>query len=58
MGYEQLVRISNIIDTESRLKEYAKYYKSIRLNGLNYINQDKQSLSICKPNHSTHHGDC
>lgn len=57
MGYETLFRISNIIDTNARLKESAKYFNDVTLNGLHYINYNAktQDISISLPNHSTHH---
>lgn len=57
MSYDKLMEIEDIEDVNSRLIKHANYYSSTELNGLHYVNFDKDTntLSISCPNHRTHH---
>ncbi|WP_160670505.1 site-specific integrase [Clostridium sp. C8-1-8] len=57
MSYKDLLKISNIIDHKVRLITFAKHYKSIKLDGLYYVNfiTSSNTLSISHPDHRTHH---
>lgn len=57
MGYKDLLAIANIVDENLRLRTFGKYYKSLKIRGLHYVNHiaSSNTLSISCPNHSTHH---
>jgi len=57
MGYKQLLDIAKYMSETVRLVAYARYYKSLSINGLHYRHQVERStaIAICKPNHTTHH---
>lgn len=57
MSYQDLYKIENIQDKNKRLVEYAKHYQKVKINGLHYVNFDKNTstISISRPNHRTHH---
>ncbi|MED3554342.1 site-specific integrase [Cytobacillus praedii] len=57
MGYPDFFTVANILDKDIRLKEFARYYNSLILDGLHYANfyADTNVISVCKPDHSTHH---
>lgn len=57
MSYKDLLKIANIVDNETRLREYAKFYRVLEINGFHYVNFNASlnNLSISNPNHTTHH---
>ncbi|WP_209121202.1 site-specific integrase [Alkalihalobacillus sp. BA299] len=57
MSYSELLKISNILNPNERLKKYASYYKSKELTGLYYVYfaLKENTLAICDPDHSTNH---
>ncbi|GKS09880.1 hypothetical protein YDYSY3_08800 [Paenibacillus chitinolyticus] len=57
MGYKQLLDIAKFMSETVRLVAYARYYKSLSINGLHYKHQvdGSAAIAICRPNHTTHH---
>ncbi len=55
--YKELLSIAQLMGETMRLVGYARYYKSLNIDGLHYIHQVEgtQVIAIVKPNHSTHH---
>ena len=57
MSYEDLIKVEDIFDTKSKLKAHSKYYIEKDINGLHYVyhDSDTNTISVCHPNHRTHH---
>lgn len=57
MVYSIFFQYTNIADTNKRLEEQARFFKKLQINGLHYVNffQETNTISISKPDHSTHH---
>ncbi|WP_455543495.1 tyrosine-type recombinase/integrase [Intestinibacter sp.] len=57
MSYKELIEIENIYDSRQRLIAHSKYYSQLEINGLHYVNfnKDTGTISISHPNHRTHH---
>lgn len=57
MSYDKLMEIENLEDVNLRLRKHANYYSNNEINGLHYVNFDKDTntISISCPNHRTHH---
>ncbi|MCM3769589.1 tyrosine-type recombinase/integrase [Priestia aryabhattai] len=57
MSFADFFVIADILDNDKRLKAFAEYYNKLRINGLHYTNffAETNVISICTPNHSTHH---
>lgn len=56
MGYSDVLKIAKQIKIEHRLPLYARFYKSLNLNGMHYVYQigETNNIFLCRPNHSTH----
>ncbi|PEU81506.1 hypothetical protein CN394_11125 [Bacillus anthracis] len=57
MSYIKFYAIANsMVEVNERLSQYAKYYANQKISGLHYTNfiPSSNTLSISKPNHSTH----
>ncbi|MCY9670419.1 tyrosine-type recombinase/integrase [Paenibacillus alginolyticus] len=57
MGYQQLLKLVNIMDNKIRLESFARIYTEKRLEGLHYASflPDKNIVSISRPDHTTVH---
>ncbi|NQX58585.1 site-specific integrase [Paenibacillus qinlingensis] len=57
LGYKELLDRAALMTETVRLVSYARYYKSLQINGLYYVHQVEGSnaIAICGPDHKTHH---
>ncbi|MCY9661965.1 tyrosine-type recombinase/integrase [Paenibacillus chondroitinus] len=57
MGYQQLLKLVNIMDNKLRLESFARIYREKQLEGLHYTSflPDKNIVSISRPDHTTVH---
>ncbi|MEX2460602.1 MAG: hypothetical protein WD469_04775 [Paenibacillaceae bacterium] len=57
INYTTLLSIANLVEENTRLMTYAKYYKSLEISGLHYVhfNTKSNSLAIIKFDQQTHH---
>ncbi|OCT15973.1 hypothetical protein A8709_10155 [Paenibacillus pectinilyticus] len=57
MGYQELLKLVNIMDNKLRLESFARVYTEKQLDGLHYASflPDKNILSISRPDHTTVH---
>lgn len=56
MAYSDILKIAQHIKVLHRLPIYARYYKTLSLNGMHYVYQVGKTnhIFLCRPDHSTH----